>query len=96
MSPFNRPGRPPITQTHLKYSVMGHKLSYGGSTSLHTQDYANSSEYLRESPACGGNVSGPSNPQTPGVNHQRGLGSRVRIVRGCGIESRLGHPDQRH
>ena len=75
---------------------MGHKLNYGGSASLHTQDFVDLSEYLRESPAGGADVLGYSNPQTPGVNHLRGLGPRIRVARGCGTGGQLGHPDQRH
>ena len=96
MSPFNCPGRPPITQTQPNYSDMGHKLSYGGNASLHTYDYTNLSEYLRESPIGGSDVLGPSNPQTPGVNHQRRLGPHVRVARGCGTRGQLCHPGQRH
>lgn len=92
MSPFNRLGRPSITQTQLNYSGMGHKLSYDGNTSLHTQDYTYLSEYLRQSPAGGGDVSGSSNPQTSGMNHQLGLGIHVRVARGYGTGGQLGHP----
>ncbi|KAI5403248.1 hypothetical protein KIW84_050721 [Lathyrus oleraceus] len=49
---------------------------------------------LRESPAGGGDVLGPSNPQTPGVNQQRGLGPHVQVARGCGTGGWLGHPGQ--
>lgn len=96
MSPFNRSGHPLITQTQPNYSVMGCELSYGGSASLHTQDYANLYEYLRQSLAGGGDVHVPSNPQTLGMNHQRGLRPYVRVVRGCGTGDRLGHPGQQH
>lgn len=61
MSPFNRLGRPPITQTRSNYSSMGHELSYGGSASLHTREYVDLSEYLMESPTGGGDVLGSSN-----------------------------------
>lgn len=75
---------------------MDHELSYGGNNSLHTHDFMDLCEYLRESPAGGGDVLGSSSPQTPGVNHQHGLGPRVRVVRRCGTGGRLGHPGQRH
>ena len=96
MSPFNRPGRPPTTQTQPNYSGMDHELSYGGTPSMHTQDYVDLSDYLRQSPAVGGDVPGFSDTQTPGVNHQRGLGPRVRVDRGCGTGDRLGDPDHHH
>ena len=54
------------------------------------------SEYLRQSSAGDVDVHGPLNTQTPGVNHQRGLGPRVQVARRCGTGGRLGHPDQRH
>lgn len=50
---------------------------------------------LRESVAGGGVIHESSNPQTPRVNQQRGLGSHVRVARGCGTEGRLCHPGQR-
>ena len=84
MSPFNRLSRPLTTQTQPNYSAMGHELSSDGTPSMHTQDYPDLSDYLRQSPAVGGDVPGPSDTQTPGVNHQRGLGPRVQVVRGCG------------
>jgi hypothetical protein len=77
MLPLNRPGPPLITQTQPNYSDIGHELSYDGNASLHKYDYTDLSEYLRESPVGGGDVHESSNPQTPGVNHQRGLGSHV-------------------
>lgn len=45
---------------------MGDELSYG-STPLHTQDYIEMQELIRE---CG-DVLGTSNPQTHGVNQPR-------------------------
>ena len=54
------------------------------------------SEYLKQSLAGGGDVPGLLNTQIPGVNHQRGLGSRVRVARGCGTIGRLGDPDHQH
>ena len=96
MSLFNRPGRPCMSQPHPNFSRMGHELSYGGTPSMHTQDYADLSDYLRQSPTIGGDVSGPSDTQTPGVNHQRGLGSCIQVARGCGTGGRLGHLGQRY
>ena len=75
MSPFNRPDHPPMSQTQPNYSGMGHELSYDGTPSMYTEDYADLSNYLnRPSPVVGSDVSGPSDAQTPVVNHQRGLG----------------------
>lgn len=94
MSPFNRPDRTPIIQTHPNYSSMGDKLNYCGSASLHTQDFMEFTELLRESVVGGGGggVPGSSNPQTPRMNQQRGVGSRVMVARECGTRGRLGHP----
>ena len=67
MSPFNRPGRPSTTQTQPNYSDMGHELNYGGTSLMHTHDYADLSDYLRQSPTVGGDVPRPSDR----VNHQQ-------------------------
>ena len=48
------------------------------------------------SPVVGSDAPGPSNAQTPIPNHQRGLGSRVRVARGCGTGGRLGDPGHHH
>jgi hypothetical protein len=74
MSPFNRPGRPPMSQPQHNYSGMGHELSYGGTPSMHTEDYVDLSDNLnRPSPVVGSDAPGPSDAQTSVVNHQRGL-----------------------
>jgi hypothetical protein len=97
MSPFNRPGRPSMSQPHPNFSGMGHELSYGGTPSMHTEDYAELSDYLnRPSPVVGSDAPGPSDDQTPVQNRQRGLGPRVRVARGCGTGGRLGDPGHHH
>ncbi|XP_050914517.1 protein MAIN-LIKE 2-like [Lathyrus oleraceus] len=97
MSPFNRPGRPSMSQPHPNFSSMGHELSYGGTPSMHTEDYAELSDYLnRPSPVVGSDAPGPLDDQTPVPNRQRGLGSRVRVARGCETGGRLGDPGHHH
>ena len=97
MSPFNRPGRPSMSQPHPNFSGMGHELSYGGTPSLHTEDYADSSKYLNgPSPVVGSDASGPSDDQTPVQNRQHELGPRVRVARGCGTGGRLGDLGHQH
>ncbi|XP_050874518.1 protein MAIN-LIKE 2-like [Lathyrus oleraceus] len=97
MSPFNRPGRPSMSQPHPNFSGMGHELSYAGTPSLNTEDYAELAAYLNGSSPVGGNdAPGPSDEQTPVQNRQRGLGPRVRIARGCGTGGRLGDPGHHH
>jgi hypothetical protein len=64
---------------------------------MHTQYYVDLSEYLnRSSPAVGSDVPGPSDAQTPMVNHQRGLGPQIQVARGCGTRGRLGDPGHHH
>lgn len=76
---------------------MDRELRYlSGNASLHTHDYANLSEYLRQSSTSGDDVPSLSNTQTLGVNHQRGLEPHVRITRGYGTRDWLGHPGQRN
>ena len=76
---------------------MGHELSYGGTPSIHIEDYADLSDYLnRPSPIVGSDSLGPSDAQTPVPNHQRGLGPRVRVARGCGTGGRLGDLGHHH
>ena len=54
MSPFNRLGRPSMSQPHPNFSGMGHELSYDGTPSMHTEEYAELSDYLtRPSPVVG-------------------------------------------
>lgn len=79
MSTFNRPGHTPVTSsTQQNYSGMGHELSYD-IVSFYTQDFLEMQELLRDYV----DVSETSNPQTRGMNQQRG--QQFRIARGCGI-----------
>lgn len=71
--------------THPNYSGIGRKLSYE-SVSLHTQDFLEMQELLRDS----GDVLGTSNTQTPGVNKKRV--QRSRVARRCGIGGRYDQP----
>ena len=76
---------------------MGHELSYTGTPSLNTEDYADLAEYLNgPSPVGGNDAPGPSDEQTPVQNRQRGLGPRARVARGCGTGGRLGDPGHQY
>ena len=68
------------------YSGMGHEFSYDNVLSLHTRDFLEMQELLRDSD----DVPETSNPQTPGVNQQRR--QRVRVPRGCGTGGRYDQP----
>ncbi|CAK8578176.1 unnamed protein product [Lathyrus sativus] len=89
MSPFNCPGRMPMTSSsYPNYSGMGRTLSFN------TQDLMKMQDILREPSE---NVPKTSTPQTPCVNQQRGERvQRVMVPRGCGTGGRYDSPGRQH